>query len=108
MLVLDPAFWFLAPLVVALLALGLALILPNREAAATMAVLSLLAALLGLAAMAFWSWLLRDGLGPGVVPSTGAQAWLRFAGGWWVSFLLFGAMAGVSMLALRRRMGGAR
>jgi len=36
----------------------------------------------------FWCWLLRDGLAPGFVPSTGVTAVVRFLDGFWLPGLI--------------------
>jgi hypothetical protein len=48
---------------------------PSRRALIAVFIFTLLA----LAHAGFWNWLLRDGLGPDAITSTGLEAWKRFA-----------------------------
>jgi hypothetical protein len=101
---LDPSFWFLAPLTVVVLGLALTPIMPSRDLAGLTTAGSVLAALVGLAATGFWSWFFRDGLGPGMVVSQGLLAWIRFAEGFWLPFLVFGAGLCAAGWGCRRRL----
>jgi hypothetical protein len=75
---MDPAwvFWLLV-------ASGLALLLPVCRADSRASLHWWAIALCAVAGLALlwagaWSWVLRDGLGPGMKASEGRQAWARF------------------------------
>jgi hypothetical protein len=66
----------------------------RSRAAISMAIVSSFAAL---AWAGYWSWLLRDGLGPDAVESTGWQAWRRFGSEMWFPCSVSGATVGVAV-----------
>jgi hypothetical protein len=78
MLLLDPAFWFWAPLATGMLPLVPIFFARDRSVIRLLRYLSLACIALAMAATAGWTWLLRDGMGPDSIDSHGTVAWVRF------------------------------
>jgi|SRR5579859_2632857 len=71
---MDPALFFWIIIMVAICAI--IWLFTSGSRAALIAVLCF--AVIALSWAGFWSWSFRDGLGPGVVSSSGFEAWRRF------------------------------
>jgi hypothetical protein len=69
---------------------------------------SLILVLVSLVATAGWAWILRDGLGPDCIPSSGLLAWKRFWEGSWMAALVAAAAVAVIVMLARRRLATLR
>jgi hypothetical protein len=85
-------FWFLV--VGSLVGLIWVLISPSRISLGFVFLFSLLA----LAWAGFWNWLLRDGLGPDSVTSTGIEALRRFGSDMLLPGCICGSIVGVALV----------
>jgi hypothetical protein len=74
----NPVVWFWAPLGLALVCVIPIWVARNRRLVASLRFLSLGLITLSILATAFWCWYFKDGLGPGLIPSTGWTALRRF------------------------------
>ena len=99
---LDPVVWFWVPLGLGVLGVLPIITLRSRSSVSLAGAASLAFVAISCLATAGWSWCLRDGLGPGCVPSTGAAAWVRFWAQFWLPLVIC-AVAVVTVLALWRR-----
>jgi hypothetical protein len=102
MALMDPGVWFLLPLVLALPPLFGLLLAPERTIVFVLEAFALLLVALALVAAGGWSWLLRDGLGPDMVISSGGRALARFGEGFVVP-LGIASLEGLIIIALSRR-----
>ena len=103
-MLLDPSMWLFLPLGAAMLCTLALLVARSKFAVRVSGSFAMGCLALGMAGTAFWSWLLRDGMGPAAVQSHGGIAWLRFWEGFWFR-LLCAALAGMVVVAAWRWRG---
>jgi hypothetical protein len=102
-MLLDPAFGFWVPLGVALVCMVPTWLTRSRTIVNILRVTAVSLVVLGVLAAAFWSFLLRDGLGPGFVPTTGMMALRRFWDGFAVPLAIgAGEALAITILSGRR------
>ena len=99
---LNPAFWFWLPLTVAVLSFLPAFFWRERHVITVLRVISLGFVVLALLLGAQWAWLLRDGLGPGAITSSGLESVRRFLGGFWLPLVISVVFALLVTLVSRR------
>jgi hypothetical protein len=104
-MILDPGVGFVALVIVGLLAIGAAFGAPSRAALLVCSSVWSGSAVLAIVWIGVWSWVLRDGLGPDSVRSSGREAWLRFSDDFLPALAIVMAMLAVGTLVHRSRLG---
>ena len=96
---LDPSTWLFLPLIIAVVVAAVILRADSTGAILLLGAASLCCVVVALVASAAWSWLLRDGLGPDAVTSTGWKAWARFWQSFWPALVLTSLIGGAITVA---------
>ena len=102
---LDPGLGFVAMLVLGVLAICATFGARSPSALWVCSVVWSSSALLATVWIGMWSWILRDGLGPDSVRSSGLEAWRRFSAEFLPALVIVTAMLIVGTLVHRSRMG---